>query len=116
MAARWAKKAQELPEDHPGWDLEAEYLAHLAATLTLVLSPRRILFGGGVMRQTFVFPRLRRRFAALLGGCLCSSLLLPRARRRGFGFALCRAGRPLRANATNPAGRAPRRHTDSAAD
>lgn len=75
LAARWAKKAQDLPEDHPAWDLEAEYLAQLAATLTLVLSPRRILLGGGVMRQTFVFPRIRRRLAALLGGYLVSPAL-----------------------------------------
>jgi fructokinase len=75
IAARWGRKAQEVPEDHPAWVLEAEYLAHLAATLTLVLSPQRILLGGGVMRQVSLFPRIRRRLSALLGGYLESPAL-----------------------------------------
>lgn len=70
IAARWGRKAEDLPEDHPAWDLEAEYLAQLAATLTLVLSPKKILLGGGVMRQDSLYPRIRTRLKALLGGYL----------------------------------------------
>ncbi len=70
IAARWGQQAETLPADHPAWELEAEYLAHLALTLTLVLSPQRILLGGGVMQQASLFPRIRTRLATLLGGYL----------------------------------------------
>jgi fructokinase len=103
IAARWGRKAEELPEDHPAWDLEAEYLGQLAATLTMVLSPKRILLGGGVMRQSFLLPRIRNRLAALFGGYLRSPVLedletylQPPAldQHAGVFGALCLAGSP----------------------
>lgn len=70
LAARWGRSAEDLPADHPAWDLEAEYLAQLAATLTLVLSPQKILCGGGVLQQSSLLPRLRLRLTKILGGYL----------------------------------------------
>lgn len=72
IAARWGQKAEELPPDHPAWEIEAHYLAHLAATLAMVLSPRRILLGGGVMAQETLLPKIRRQLAELLGGYLAA--------------------------------------------
>jgi fructokinase len=101
IAARWGCPAEELPVDHLAWQLEAEYLAQLAATLTMVLSPRRILIGGGVLRQASLFPRIRKRLAELLGGYLASpafrdleTYLQPPAlgQRAGVLGALCLAG------------------------
>jgi len=48
IAARWGKPAAELPGNHPAWDLEAWYLAHGALSLLGIVSPSRVIIGGGV--------------------------------------------------------------------
>lgn len=48
---RWGARAETLPPDHPAWELQASYLASLCQTLTAVISPQRIILGGGVMQQ-----------------------------------------------------------------
>src|SRR5688500_9699128 len=53
---------------------------------------------------------------ATLGGFLCSFLLVPRARRVGFGFSLRRSGRPIRANPNDSPGGVPRRHNGVTAE
>jgi len=68
LEKRWGRPAGELPDHHPAWELEATYLAHGMANLTLVLSPRRIVMGGGVMRRRSLFPRIRDRVRELLAG------------------------------------------------
>ncbi len=69
---RRVEPAEELPADHPAWELEAEYLALMAANLTTVLSPERIVLGGGVMSQPHLLSRVRRRLRELLAGYLRS--------------------------------------------
>ena len=66
MQARWKAPAATLPPDHPAWELEAQYLAMAAVNLTMTVSPQRILFGGGVMQQTHLFPLVRNLFARLM--------------------------------------------------
>lgn len=68
MEARWGASADSLPEDHPAWDLEAEYLAYGVANITVTLSPERIVLGGGVMNQRHLFPMLRGRVIDILHG------------------------------------------------
>ncbi|MGI6374790.1 MAG: ROK family protein [Anaerolineae bacterium] len=68
IAARWGVSATELAPDHPAWDLEVEYLANGLVSLMLPISPQRIVMGGGVMEQTHLFPRIRRRVQELLNG------------------------------------------------
>jgi fructokinase len=68
IAKRWGQPAIELPSDHPAWELEAEYLAAMVVNLTLVLSPRRILLGGGVMERRELFPAIRSRVQERLRG------------------------------------------------
>jgi len=60
LQARWGKPAQEWPPDHPGWKLEARYLALGLATWVCTLSPERIVLGGGVMQQEQLYPRVRK--------------------------------------------------------
>jgi fructokinase len=48
LAARWGKAAAGLPADHPAWDTEAWYLAHGALALLAIVSPARVIIGGGV--------------------------------------------------------------------
>jgi fructokinase len=66
---RWqVKSALDLPEDHPGWDLEASYLGQALANYTLTVSPKRIIIGGGVMRQNHLLPKVRQKLIQHLGG------------------------------------------------
>jgi len=53
---RWGRRGQELPEDHPAWKLEAYYLAQALMHYILILSPEKIILGGGVMEQKHLFP------------------------------------------------------------
>ena len=68
LRERWGAPAETLPVDHPAWALEAEYLALGVASVIAVLSPRRIVIGGGVLRQGGLLPRVRRRVVELLAG------------------------------------------------
>ncbi len=68
IEARWGRPAELLPEDHPAWDLEADYLAAGIANIVVTLSPQRIVMGGGVMVQSRLFPMIRGRVVELLHG------------------------------------------------
>ena len=68
MEKRWGKPAQELPEDHPAWDLEADALAWACINMIATVSPRRIIIGGGVSQGPGLFPKIRRRVAEQLNG------------------------------------------------
>jgi fructokinase len=66
IEARWQGKGQTLPQDHQAWELEARYLALGITNLVCVLSPQRIVLGGGVMKQAGLFPLVRRKTVELL--------------------------------------------------
>lgn len=68
---RWGVPARELPPEHPAWALESDYLAQLCATAMFTFSPERIILGGGVMQQEFLFPLIREKTLKLLNGYLC---------------------------------------------
>ena len=75
---RWGISAKELPEDHVAWDVEAEYLAQMCANTIVILSPKRIVLGGGVMHQLHLFPKIRRRTLELLNGYVAHPSVLER--------------------------------------
>jgi fructokinase len=64
---RWGARAETLPPDHPAWGLQASYIASLCQTLTAVLSPQRIILGGGVMQQPHLLPMIRQKFLIKVG-------------------------------------------------
>jgi fructokinase len=68
LQARWGQPALTLPPEHPAWELEAHYLALALMNLTVTLSPRRIILGGGVMQQPQLFGLLRKEFARIMNG------------------------------------------------
>jgi fructokinase len=76
IEARWGAPASSLPDDHPAWAIEADYLALACANWTATLSPERIILGGGVMRR-HLFPKLRDRVARLLGEYVTAPELVP---------------------------------------
>ena len=65
---RWGRRAESLPPDHAAWPLEAHYLALALSNLVCVLSPRRIIIGGGVMHNLNLFPVIRSKLSDLLNG------------------------------------------------
>lgn len=72
---RWGISAKQLPHDHSAWDVETTYLAQMCHNAIMVFSPEKIILGGGVMQQEFLFPIIRRKTLALLGGYVCSPVV-----------------------------------------
>lgn len=68
IEARWGERGESLPEDHPAWPLEAHYLALGLVSIICILSPQRIILGGGVMERSFLFPMIRPKVQELLNG------------------------------------------------
>jgi len=66
MKARWLQSAEQLPADHPGWQLEARYLALALVNFICTVSPERIVMGGGVMSSGQIFPLIRQHVSDLL--------------------------------------------------
>ncbi|MEJ7653324.1 MAG: ROK family protein [Chloroflexia bacterium] len=76
MEQRWGRRAEDLPADHPAWALEARYLALALTCFTFVLSPQRIVMGGGIMSHPAIFPMIRFGLGDLLNGYLQTPDLL----------------------------------------
>ncbi len=70
IAARAGRPGDEVPHDDPIWDGVAHALAQLAHALVLTGVPRRIVWGGGVMGDGHLLPRMRTLLRASLGGYL----------------------------------------------
>jgi fructokinase len=70
ILARWGMDLSQLPPMHPGRSIIAGYLAQLAVAITLLHSPERIVFGGGVMSDEPMLQNLREATHALLAGYL----------------------------------------------
>jgi fructokinase len=73
---RWNAKAATLPPGHPAWDLEAKYLAHGIVPQIYILSPQRIIVGGGVMEQAHLFPKVRTNVREILRGYIQARAIL----------------------------------------
>jgi fructokinase len=65
-----------VPESDPFWDLEADYIASALMNYILILSPKKIILGGGVMQREFLFPKVRSRVRELLNGYVSSRVIL----------------------------------------
>lgn len=63
---RYGKKGVELADVKNVWEIEADYLAQAIMNYTLVLSPERVILGGGVMKQQQLYPLIRKKFSELL--------------------------------------------------
>lgn len=66
IEARWGERGETLPDDHPAWPLEAHYLALGLVSIICILSPERIILGGGVMERSVLFPMIRSEVQNLL--------------------------------------------------
>jgi fructokinase len=74
LAARWGLPPSELV-DEAAWALEARYLALGLVSVICVLSPERIVLGGGVMRREGLIELVGREVAGLLNGYVATPAL-----------------------------------------
>ncbi len=68
IEGRHGKKAIELANLPEVWELEADYIAKALVNYILILSPERIVLGGGVMHQEQLFPLIRQKTSEYLNG------------------------------------------------
>jgi fructokinase len=76
MAARWGKAAEKLPDDHPGWELEAKYLAYMISNLTLSFSPQKVVLGGGVPQHKGLIEMVRMNVKKQINGYVRSQKVI----------------------------------------
>ena len=70
IEARWGKKAAELADEPLVWEIESYYIAQALVDFIMILSPQKIILGGGVMHQEQLFPLIRRQVKEWDGGYL----------------------------------------------
>jgi fructokinase len=73
LKARWGEPADELPDEDGIWSLQGHYLALGLVSAICVLSPERILLGGGVMTRPALLPHVQREVKELLNGYIESA-------------------------------------------
>lgn len=71
LRSRTGMRAEDLPPDHPAWDLTVRYTAKAIANLTCVLSPQRVILGGSVRKggrlgEERLFQQVREALKATL--------------------------------------------------
>ncbi len=76
ITARVQGDAKALPDDHPTFAIEAYYLAQMCVNLILLLSPQRIILGGGVMQRKVLYPMIQVEIQKLLNGYVQSPAVL----------------------------------------
>lgn len=77
LRERWGAEPHELADDHPAWELEAEYVALGVLAIVMVASPHRVILGGGVMERGPMFALVRERLRTLVAGYLVHPRLGP---------------------------------------
>jgi fructokinase len=75
VEARWGRPASELGADHAAWQLEAHYLALGIVSAICILSPERIVLGGGVMNAPGLLELVRGEIRSLLNGYIANAAL-----------------------------------------
>jgi fructokinase len=68
IKARYGLAADALSPDHPAWPLVANYIGVLCGNLLLTVAPNRIILGGGVMKQTHLYPLVRSALERNMAG------------------------------------------------
>lgn len=66
MEKRWGKAGALLSEEPKVWEIEAYYIAQACVNYSMILSPERIVLGGGVMKQPALLPLIRSKFTELM--------------------------------------------------
>jgi fructokinase len=70
IEGRWGAPASELDGNRAVWELEAHYLALGVVSVICVLSPERVILGGGVMRAPGLLPLVQQEVTVIMNGYL----------------------------------------------
>ncbi len=70
IEARWGEKALALVDRPEVWEMESYYIAQALVNYIMILSPQKIILGGGVMHQEQLFPMIRSKVTEMIGGYL----------------------------------------------
>ncbi|MGX6446140.1 ROK family protein [Neobacillus sp. K501] len=65
---RWGQKGDSLQAQSQVWELEGYYLAQALMQYILILSPKKIILGGGVMKQKTVFHSIYHHLKEMMNG------------------------------------------------
>jgi fructokinase len=76
IEARWGEKGTQLADRREVWELEAYYIAQALVDYIMVISPQRIVIGGGVMHQEHLMPLIREEVKRQLAGYIDTKELL----------------------------------------
>ena len=72
IQARWGKPGVELADRKEVWELEAYYLAQAICSYIMIMSPERIIVGGGVAHQEQMMPLIRAEVKRQMGGYIAA--------------------------------------------
>jgi fructokinase len=70
---RWGESGENLERNHPAWGLEAKYISLAVINYICILSPERIILGGGVMKQKQMLPLIHKTVKKLLNNYINTS-------------------------------------------
>jgi fructokinase len=70
IKARWGASLSELPADHPGHAIIADYIAQACHMLFATLAVERVVIGGGVAKTSELLARVAARMVELGAGYL----------------------------------------------
>jgi fructokinase len=73
---RWGQRGDELSNDHPAWELEADYIAQALTSFSFMVSPERIIIGGGIGSLPHLLPRIQQKTKELINGYIQSRIIL----------------------------------------
>lgn len=65
---RSGEKGEAIDPADPIWEWVSFYIAQAAYNTALLLSPQKIILGGGVMKQPHILPKVKEQFQQLLHG------------------------------------------------
>ena len=68
IEGRWGKKGAQLADRKEVWELEAYYIGQALVNYILILSPERIVLGGGVTHQEHLMPLIREEVRRQMAG------------------------------------------------
>jgi fructokinase len=69
-------RGETISDDHPFWEIESAYIASALANYILVLSPKKIVLGGGIMQRLILFPIIKRKVKEALNDYIQSPSVL----------------------------------------
>jgi fructokinase len=73
MNKRWGQAPESLPDTHPAWEIEADYLALALVNLIYAYSPKQIILGGGVFQHPGLIQSVRSKVQTINNGYIQSN-------------------------------------------